>query len=704
MRAANKAKRDSRHMTQTPTRTALAAAAAVAVRHQPAPSEGTDNAFNRFTSTGKTRAFGNALAISNKVVTSQKNAELTKQNSTASRNKFNATKSPEAVPAKNVNRVKTKTEILTPKSTASSMTISHTVREENSLSSQEESSSIEVIPPVGGGCGSSSVTANIALSSRQKQKRISGSDFLMGTSSTRGTNSPGGKGGSKVNVRALLSGNRANPKINSSRPDSVHVSDRSEHNDGNRSKHAISTSSPRHDSNKDRSSYTPQPSDSSSAPPRKDAEETTPPSGVHRQHGTSSASEMVMLHGLNKSAPPSLKEASSVVDSGGGGRISSGLEDSNKQSTSNSHAVSSDSTLDPLTFTDSSSHPHTKNTQSLQGRGSVEDKQALAMMSAPVRASASAVQYTATTITGAGSLTHTPSSSLSSSLSPVAQPLTVEKEEEEKDEAASAAAIELRNARRRFRLSRDAAAAAADSRKATAGRRREVSFITSSNRRSSDSSGGRNDTAPGSPGKRDGVLRKSVSSPIRSVPHTHNLGSGGTVKNHAATSSQAPLTSLSTSNLPTNRVENLKSCLRKNNAVADVQSITSELKNRRVHFQDDDEHRAQQTAKLQYANIMKPRVVIRSRPPLTPSTMAAMPAPRTVEEALVFSKLKAENLQHHQDVKMSPSRGLSASASGSSFTPSRAGDASPPLKDSARSDVTMSLSRDEYFDKEDFVF
>jgi hypothetical protein len=248
-------------------------------------------------------------------------------------------------------------------------------------------------------------------------------------------------------------------------------------------------------------------------------------------------------------------------------------------------------------------------------------------------------------------------------------PTVVEVEEDVVDEAASAAAIELRNARRRFRLSRDAAAAAAENKSS---RRREFSFVAP--RRISNNVDSKTD-ALGSPGQSG---RKGINSPVRKISRAEIpvAISTSNVDESESPKKQPPA-------LP-NRVDVIKSCVQKSvNGL-----VQPHILKKRVRFADE----IKKEEKLNYAALMKPKVVIRSKPPLGPARFDT-PPPRNVDEALLFSKLKAENLKAHEENMRESSNNRDVS------TPS----------DSVRSDMTVTLSkdeRDEYltFDKESFVF
>jgi len=258
-------------------------------------------------------------------------------------------------------------------------------------------------------------------------------------------------------------------------------------------------------------------------------------------------------------------------------------------------------------------------------------------------------------------------------LSPPLTPTSTERPstgmEDEDDVAASAAAIELRNARRRFRLSRDAAAAAVESRKAN--RRREFSFVASSNPKNSEAKS----DPPGSPVHR-------ANSPIRRSSKPDVTPTDSTLASPTASPTKRQDSPVS------DRVGVV------NGYAQDSAPTPVKTPKKRVRFSDE----FMGEEKVNYASLTKPKVVIRSKPPLNP-TRFGTPPPRTVEEALLFSKLRAENLKDHEEMmKDSSSQGYGDATA--TTTP----------RDSARSDLTVSLSkeddRDEYltFEKESFVF
>jgi hypothetical protein len=654
VRVMNKSKRDYRHIPTSTTRTPVnmppsSTNQLTSKDNEKDKDKHKDNTFSRFMSTGKTRTFGNATMSSHKPADTKTAADRPR---TATRNNFRATSAASAPTTPNAKCVSPhqprKGLVLKSNSGMGSFSQQDKLDEDGSQTSLEEGSS-EVLQPAGGGGGAA------AAPSRQKK--------VLETDSTAGILLSRSIAGGKVNVRDFL--RSGNVTLNTTRTDHARGGDaNTEGNRSRRSSISIFSSSPRHDASKDREGHTPRRNETSKATVTTLTMESNNSSTEHRQESVESKTSHAE------------KDTHNVDLSNG--NVESGQDDNSKQVKSYFHSLASYNTAN--TYTSSATTELEKNKMCLLRRGSSFEQKLVQANDA----------------TAALAIT----------------PLVVENEE---DEAASAAAIELRNARRRFRLSRDAAAAAAASGKKT-GSRREFKFVASSNpsRKNANvdasSVGGKSD-APGSPGQRAGAegARKGAGSPLRtSSPAASNKSTDSSpnknknTSSSTSTSSPTPTpsstpsppiaaTSFSTSygNLSV-RVESMKSCLR-NQSVYSTDGLVDKEQKRRVRFHD---HNEKNEEKFNYANMMKPKVVIRVKPPQGGAVAGFdTPAPRNVEEALLFSKLKAENLNHHEETTTgSRSHGTV--------------EATPPLSDSARSDATVSLERDEYltFDKESFVF
>ena len=218
----------------------------------------------------------------------------------------------------------------------------------------------------------------------------------------------------------------------------------------------------------------------------------------------------------------------------------------------------------------------------------------------------------------------------------------MENDEDEIDESASAAAIELRNARRRFRLSREAAAAAMEARKnaTTCGEFSAKSTLRRMNSKESNNDSKPVTSSPQPSLRKMSSFEKKSPSPVR--------------------------------NDPTRRVGIIKSCVKSH--------FRGGAPKKSVSFSDDVKGGCDETSRT----ISKVSVINRSKssPP-----QIEVHVPRNVEEALLFSRLRADNLQNLQNDEVSTGGG---------------GDVTPPLTN----DSSARSSRDEYltFEKEQFIF
>lgn len=623
---------------------------------QQSPAEA-DNAFSRFNSTAKKRTFGNATMAS-KLRTEPVgvNKITTRSNFSAAR----ATPRPSTVPGG------AGTDQSGPHSSVLKSSSSGPVSAAN-LKSNEGNA----LPNSRGGTASGAMSSLGGVSVSVKVKKVAESDNICSAVSK----SPAGIGG-KVNVRDLMRGGAQ--VISASRQDSTRGGD----SDGNdlssfegKNKGVTSSASPR---------YIPAGvagrAELSKNSPRVDSELM---SSDKQKREIVSDSAVIVKQSISSKESGFDESDDRCAEAGPEtGRSATLFQSLSSYHTPTAASISTSATS-ATAATDSATAQSA--TFSHLRRGSLERKPPLGAPFSGGLTPGHAASATANTPHPLTTLASTPPAQLIV--------IVDDTEEEVADEAASAAAIELRNARRRFRLSRDAAAAAVENNKSS--RRREFNFVASSNVKNSPEV--KNEVQPPSPGQR-GV---------------EGSGSGGR-RNFGS-----PARVLSKGDISLSCA--IKSCIRTPSIDGMLVRSTSggkpaAAKKKRVRFADEVPQRGEDsnTFKVNYVgSFMKPVVVIRAKPRFD------TPPPRNVEEALLFSKLKADNSMEHQSEVINNHHG---SGNDNNCINNRSGGiantvlnlpprhvATPP-ETSARSDVTVSLSRDECeeyfmtFDKESFVF